>query len=413
MLRCWNLNWNNITYDFDFTNLVYWFFNQWIISGFWVTSWAVWVWNAILYATRTNWEIVAISIQNTTSLSIDTTWTKKVYLTINQTKLDDGSWNNIDWSWIVSVSTWASYPSSNFIKLASISSWVITDEREFISLKTNNINWNLNFINSWVPQLNWVWLNVANWLLKLNSSWKVDSGLFDVSLNIWSLGENTWPGWSFFSILFDWVNNVKVSLLNLVKGLLPTNLSENTAPTSWFFVTLFNGTSNIKTTLANLVKWLWYATPTTQWVVYLPTDAEALAWISTTLPITTKQAKDLYWSLFYNTILTKDKAEWSIVQTITHNLWRNPKKIKVSAIDITWGQRAKSEWVYTSSHFCVYSLNGSWQWWANTSNIAVIWDSSSINQTWTIQNITTTTFEINWVKTGSPTWSVVILIEVI
>lgn len=135
MLRCWNVNGNNITYDKDITWLINPLINQWIVSWFTVSTWSVASGKAILQATRTNWEVVYVSVENTTAITIDTTGTKKVYITIDQSKLDDWIENLENWTGIVSVSTWASYPSSNYIPLASITSGVITDERSFISYK--------------------------------------------------------------------------------------------------------------------------------------------------------------------------------------------------------------------------------------------------------------------------------------
>lgn len=70
-----------------------------------------------------------VAVENTASISIDTTGTKKVWLAISQTKLDDGTANLEDGTGIITVATGASYPASNYIPLASITSGVITDAR--------------------------------------------------------------------------------------------------------------------------------------------------------------------------------------------------------------------------------------------------------------------------------------------
>lgn len=135
MLRCGNLNGNNISYDKDFSLLVSSLLSGGIVSGFGVTTNAVWIGKAVLEATRTNGEVVLVAVENTTSITIDTTGTKKVRITIDQTKLDDGTANLEDGTGIITVATGASYPASNYIRLASITSGVITDTRIMATAK--------------------------------------------------------------------------------------------------------------------------------------------------------------------------------------------------------------------------------------------------------------------------------------
>lgn len=335
MLRCWNVNGNNITYDNDITTLIYWFFNQWIISWFQVSAGSVGVWSGILYATRTNWEIVAVAIENTTSLTLDTSGTKKVYLTINQAKLDDGSENNVDGTGIVSVATWASYPVSNCIKLASISGGTITDEREYVTLKANKVTWDLNFVNSWVPKLNGVGLNVANWLLKLNAGWKIDSSLFDVSLNIWDLSETTTPQSAWYTIVYNW-------------------------------------TMNLKTSLSNFTKSLAYATKALQWVLRFATDSEATTWTIDTVAITPKQAKDNY----YSEIWFSDQVIWNSTSTPAAT-WPLTKKWEFT-ITRSGGYRIKATLICNTSSSSSYT---------NTVKIYKNWvevatNSANLNTNW-------------------------------
>lgn len=196
MLRCGVLNWNNITYDKDFSIFINAILEGGIVSGFWLTTSTVAIGKAILKAVRTNWEIVTVSIENTQNITIDTTWTKKVYLTINQSKLDDWAGNNIDWTEIITIATWANYPSINYIPLASITSWVITDERSFISFK-----WNV--LKKWA----WAWkISYYDWSgneveLAMWSNWKVL--LSNWTWNAPSWGDVTIPDTVIFP-LWDW-----------------------------------------------------------------------------------------------------------------------------------------------------------------------------------------------------------------
>lgn len=135
MLRCGNLNGNNISLDKDFSLLVSSLLSGGIVSGFAVTTNAVAIGKAILESTRTNGEIVLVAVENTASITIDTTGTKNVWITIDQTKLDDGTANLEDGTGIITVATGASYPASNYIPLASITSGVITDARTMVMPK--------------------------------------------------------------------------------------------------------------------------------------------------------------------------------------------------------------------------------------------------------------------------------------
>lgn len=73
-------------------------------------------------------------------MTIDTTGTKKVWVEIDQAKVDVGSSNNADGTGIGYVETGASYPADSYIPLASISSGTITDEREILKLKPRRTN---------------------------------------------------------------------------------------------------------------------------------------------------------------------------------------------------------------------------------------------------------------------------------
>ncbi len=66
----------------------------------------------------------------TAATVIDTSGTKKVYITIPQANINDPTQNtDVHGEGIATISTDTSYPSSNYIPLASITSGVITDER--------------------------------------------------------------------------------------------------------------------------------------------------------------------------------------------------------------------------------------------------------------------------------------------
>ena len=73
-----------------------------------------------------------VHYKNSASVSIAGTGTKKVFVKVDQAKLDDGSSNSLDGSGIASIQTDTTYPSSNYVALASIASSVITDARVYV-----------------------------------------------------------------------------------------------------------------------------------------------------------------------------------------------------------------------------------------------------------------------------------------
>lgn len=76
-----------------------------------------------------------VFFENTANVVMDLTGTKKLYILVNQAKLDDGSSNALDGTGVASIATGASYPASNYIPIASVTGGVITDAREFLSTK--------------------------------------------------------------------------------------------------------------------------------------------------------------------------------------------------------------------------------------------------------------------------------------
>lgn len=78
-----------------------------------------------------------ILVEVTTNTVIDTSGTKKVWIEVGQSYIDETLPIPGDRSTAATIQTGASYPASgSYIKLASITSGVITDERVFVSLNT-------------------------------------------------------------------------------------------------------------------------------------------------------------------------------------------------------------------------------------------------------------------------------------
>lgn len=131
------LNGKNKNYDYQLTAA-----NRSIMTGgvlgasdLLVTSGNVAAGSALIEVTRSNGQKALVHYENTADFPIVTTGTGKIYVLVDQAKIDDGSSNSPDGTGIATIASGASYPAGNFIPLASVTSGVITDERATISLR--------------------------------------------------------------------------------------------------------------------------------------------------------------------------------------------------------------------------------------------------------------------------------------
>lgn len=135
------INGNNLNKDSDFSKIVETFTEWWVIE--WLEVWTnqVAVWKARVPCERTWWEVVYALVYNWTNQAISWEW--DVYIKVNQSAIDNGELNNEDWTWIATIEVWT-LPSKNALLLATISSWVATDERYIIKKNdelSTSIDW--------------------------------------------------------------------------------------------------------------------------------------------------------------------------------------------------------------------------------------------------------------------------------
>lgn len=208
MQRVALINWKNKNQDYDLSKIFSSIATSWVAEWLEVQNGIVTPWFAFINIVR-DWITFPVLFQNTSSLNIDTTWTKKVFIEINQSNIDDWTTNSSDWTWIWSIKIASSYPTKNFIALASITSWVISDERNFIKIKPLSFdliklekNWNY-------PQWCKLWrLKVADWSrFKIDLICWIGYGWYGWS-NGWSLVRIIWSsaGWS-FTCQWNWTEN--------------------------------------------------------------------------------------------------------------------------------------------------------------------------------------------------------------
>lgn len=205
MQRVALINWENINQDYDLAKIIKSIVTNWVVEWLEILDWKVTPWYAFVNITRDQ-ESFPIIFANTEDLIIDTTWTKKVFIEINQENIDDWSINNANWTWIWEIKIWASYPSENFLSLASISSWVITDERVFINFrwykrKGLNINKVLYVDENWYEVELAYDTTIDEWkAIVISSTWLT---LQSPSVNIVWLIEKINPVWNDLIVLSD------------------------------------------------------------------------------------------------------------------------------------------------------------------------------------------------------------------
>lgn len=280
MQRVWLLNWNNITYDKDFTAWFVALLNQFVASWFWVSwTWAsaeILPWKALIECTRSNGEKIMSFFENTENVPVDMTGTKKIYIEVTQAKIDDWSLNAEDGTGIAIIKTGASYPENNYMPLYSIVSWIVTNEMPTMTIKSVNVDWKI-IQDKWsdIASASTVDLTSATWntvhvtgTTSITSFWNVQAWaifniIFDWSLelthNATSLMLPTWANiqtlaWDSMIIVSEWSWNWKVVLYQrynwspLVSTTVASTISSWTA---WENITSWNA-------LVYWYKWLTY-----------------------------------------------------------------------------------------------------------------------------------------------------------
>ena len=132
MQRLWNLNWENITYDHDISGLMRGLIDWGVIEGGTVVGNKLQPVQAIVPLVRSNGQKILAFFESDEVIDLPTTGDYKVYIEVDQSKVDFGGNNAEDGTGIASIKTWPTLPSQNFLLLASVTSWVAKDERNLI-----------------------------------------------------------------------------------------------------------------------------------------------------------------------------------------------------------------------------------------------------------------------------------------
>ena len=132
MQRIGNLNWENITYDHDISGLVRGLTDWGVIEGGTVVGNKLQPVQAIVPLVRSNGQKILAFFESDEVIDLPTTGDYKVYIEVDQSKIDFGGNNPEDGTGIASIKTWPTLPSQNFLLLATATGGVVKDERNLI-----------------------------------------------------------------------------------------------------------------------------------------------------------------------------------------------------------------------------------------------------------------------------------------
>lgn len=133
MLRVALLKGTNINKDSDVSKITQASIGAGVVQGLNIVAGVLQPGYAFCQVERSGGVVFLVLVEVTATEAVDVTGTHKIWLEVDQAKINDGSSNAVDGSGVVTIETGASYPAGNFIKLADVTSDVVTDEREFIA----------------------------------------------------------------------------------------------------------------------------------------------------------------------------------------------------------------------------------------------------------------------------------------
>lgn len=211
MQRTAILNGSNINYDKDYSLSAVAMMTPWVVEGLEVTTNSVAIGKAFIQVTRTSVtpnEVFYILFENTSAVTIDTTWTKKVFIKIPKANVNDPWYNQASGVNIATIQTDTDYPAEDYIPLASITAGVITDAREFVKIKWKQVDGVLseakseNIASATTTDLSdatWNTIHIT-WTTTITSFWNVEAGVK-------------------FTLIFDWILTLTHHATSLI---LPT-----------------------------------------------------------------------------------------------------------------------------------------------------------------------------------------------
>lgn len=146
------------------------------------------------------------------------------------------------------------------------------------------------------------------------------------------------------------------------------------------------------------------ATETVEGLVEKATDGEVIAGTDNVNYTTPKQWFDNYVLKTQTQIITRNQSTASGTVQYNHTLWVVPKLIKFHAILATnqW-----SDWAYDGTTNNVVWATGT-PWASTNSTYSIRPDAATNHTTWLVTAMTSTTFDVTWVRILTPTSTFVI-----
>jgi len=366
------LNGNVINRDTDFSKYIEAVSEPWVISWFTVTSSSVAIWKAFVPCERTNGDIIYAVVYNTSAQSIS--WDGDVYIEISQELIDNWELTEEDWTWIAEIKVWT-MPAKNALKLATITSGVVTDKRnmikkvgELLEMINDNAE-DISDLDDRIEELEEAWainhleerelvgeLYTANNFMFKQYTPNIDD--CDIEANIWDTQSNTAVH---IQRLWSWVasNTLKLKVKSVW------------SPTTWLVV--------------QVRKWV---------QVTVTANSEAYWYWGTIVASWSIAYSDISWTWAEKTITLDSNfwwTEWELLDVVVYQTWAivNASNYYCIACDNTqWSQGFRYlslNWtLVTKSNLMPYCIS-SWFWdtmlvkeWSETS----IWTKDTVRGAW-------------------------------
>lgn len=410
----WSGNWIVTSYQRKNWWALLWWVQQSLISD--LIAWEDLITWDLVYQNTTTWEVFKIVSNDITKIKF--TWIVKTWALL---------WNTvpiITWwvaEWFSWLTIWKDYYLWNrFINVVNWdnvvqSTWSETWIDWYFWMATA---WNI--IRTWQEFLTTDDFLLRNIKIDLLKVWSPTS---IISMWLWKANNKTLAAKiATSSNNYTWTD-LTTSYTEKTFNFWDLELEPNTLYFYWLYVNTWDNTNHYKTAY-----WIWNTYP--DWLPYRDTTK----WDNWTTLTNDKKFNVQLWTwtaVQYNetwnikvwewvdedkmlinkldksndqVIATRDLSVATWVVTYNHNLWRKPDFINITWLYYSWSAWCISKWKYDKwSNSCIYMVIDSTSW-NSTSYSLFLWSSLSVYQSWIIQNITETTFDVSYTKVWSPTW---------
>ena len=143
MERCSLLNWNTLNQDSDYSAPLLALTDGWVIEGLEVSylngNFEVSPGSCLVKCIKTNGDKILVHYQSTEIVSFSFSWSKKVWVEINQQNLDNPLLNPITGLGIGQIKYWDTYPSKNYVALATIEADNSITNDQFVIKNINTV----------------------------------------------------------------------------------------------------------------------------------------------------------------------------------------------------------------------------------------------------------------------------------